>query len=149
MLPVENPAIPGKGRASVISLDGRDVLACRPGGFKMSRLGGCGTAADPDSVVGWLHDKAVLGAIEGEFLKAERELYGLCLPRVESDSPEPLETAYGLLDTGADEANITLNDLRAAALARIGDRSTRSDWVRFLVTRKHSHADGWRGHFSV
>ena len=43
--------------------------------FEFSRLVGCGTPANPDSVAGGLDNGAVIYVKERQFVKTEREVY--------------------------------------------------------------------------
>src|ERR1700761_3195071 len=65
--------------------------AVRAGGLKLYRLIRRGTSTDPNCVVRRLHHTAALGIKEGELTKAEREIYGLRLARIESNACEALQ----------------------------------------------------------
>ena len=70
-------------------------------GLKFSRLVCGGAAADEDRVIRGLDDVAVIGIKERQFIRAEREVYGLGFAWIESDAREAFETANGLFDARA------------------------------------------------
>jgi len=103
---------------------------------EVGSIGGGGTAAYVNRIVGWFDDLLSLGVVEGQLVEAEWELHSLSLAWIKSNAAEALEIAYRLLGTGASDVDIALDDFGGAALARIGDRSCCDNGLALLIAHE-------------
>ena len=130
-LTVPNPKISSSSNNLRGIASTRALAHCRSG-FETGRLVRCRAAADP-AVSRPADNAPVVGVYERELLKSERELYGLRFAWVKSDSRETLESTYRLLHAGAEDANVTLEEISGAAVTCIGHRGGGLQGVGSLV----------------